>query len=273
MGPEATGEAPTRPRRPGGLDPSGSPRDDRAGPAARPVRLRAPSRPLQAEERDAHPPRRGRLALVVGRELDLLAGLPEELEGGEVERIEGPDRRRERLEGALQDGGSELDEGDAREEGADRFLVGAREAPRVHAGPHFVLEQPARDDAPLPQPIRRNPVLGEEGGEGDRAVDVDHRSSRSPSSSRRILRRGATGTRGGGPAPTRAGGVTHPSRTAWARRASARTGLRPSRGGESSATTRSRSTTRTVSPRSARRTYSLRRFLRTLIPTARMDGK
>ncbi|MEO8604732.1 MAG: GTP-binding protein [bacterium] len=64
-------------------------------------------------------------------------------------------------------------------------------------------------------------------------------------------------------------GVIAPLRTTSAKHASARMGLRCSRGGDGSATTRSRSVTNTVSPRAARRTYSLSLFLRTLRPTAR----
>src|SRR5215472_11443435 len=79
-----------------------------------------------------------------------------------------------------------------------------------------------------------------------------------------------TGLRGGTRPSANVGGVTHPSRTASANRASASSGLRLGLGGTISATTRSRSVTSTVSPLAAKRTYSLSLFLSTLRPTERM---
>ena len=58
----------------------------------------------------------------------------------------------------------------------------------------------------------------------------------------------------------KAGGVTQPFRTAFARTASPSHSPRPCPGGTISATMRSRSVTRTVSPPAARRMYSLSLF-------------
>ena len=117
-------------------------------------------------------------------------------------------------------------------------------------------------DEPVPAQLR------------SRLVEVDQRSRRFTSSSLRISSSGATGGgTGGGPEPANAGGVSTPDRTASARTASARTLLRVSLMGPSSATTRSRSVTRMVSPAAASRTYSLKRLFSTLIPTDLMRGK
>ena len=107
-------------------------------------------------------------------------------------------------------------------------------------------------------------------GKRDGAVEVDHRSSRSNSISFSRSRSFIIGVRGGGPAETITGGVTQPSRTPSARRASTKTVLRPACGGPNSATTRSRSVTNTISPPAAIRTYSLSLFLSTLRPTERI---
>ncbi len=106
-------------------------------------------------------------------------------------------------------------------------------------------------------------------GAGDpRRQDVQARPTcRLSASSARTSSNRATG---GGPEPASAGGASTPERTAWARKASARTGLR---GGPSSATTRSRSVTRTVSPDAASRTYSLSLLCSTLIPTDLMHPR
>ena len=105
-------------------------------------------------------------------------------------------------------------------------------------------------------------------------VKVDHRSLRCSSSSARSSWRLATGAgRGGGPDAASVGGLRTPDRTASAKNASARIGLRASLSGPNSATTRSRSVTSTVSPDAASRTYSLNRLFSTLIPTDRMDCK
>jgi hypothetical protein len=98
--------------------------------------------------------------------------------------------------------------------------------------------------------------------QGDRAIEVHHRSSRSRCRSCIRSRNVRTGLRGGGSLPASRGGVSQPSRTASASCASARRGLRPGRRGTISATTRSPSVIRTVSPPAARRTYSLSLFLR-----------
>src|SRR5687768_472253 len=112
--------------------------------------------------------------------------------------------------------------------------------------PGFVLEQSARDDRLVPEPSGREPLLSEELRESDRGIQVDHGSSRLFLSSSMSSANGSTGFRGGGPSPGSVGGFSRPSRTISASFASSRTGLRPSRGGMSSATTRSRSVISTV---------------------------
>src|SRR5262245_59799687 len=102
-----------------------------------------------------------------------------------------------------------------------------------------------------------------------RGIEIGHRSARSFSSSFSSSRMLVTGLRGGTVPPGSREGVIQPLRTASASMLSASRGLRPSRGGTSSATTRSRSVTRMVSPPAARRTYSLSLFFSVLSPTAR----
>ena len=85
--------------------------------------------------------------------------------------------------------------------------------------------------------IRRAAILGQQVRKCNGCVQVDHRSRRFSSSSPRILSSGATGKgTGGGPEAVSAGGVSTPDRIAFARRASARIGLRSSLRGPSSAT-------------------------------------
>jgi hypothetical protein len=118
--------------------------------------------------------------------------------------------------------------------------------------------------------LGRKTIFGEQMCRGDRAIEIDHRSSRSRCRSCIRSRNVVTGLRGGGSLRASSGGASQPSRTASASRASARRGLRPGCGGTISATTRSRSVIRTVSPPAARRTYSLSLFLRIFRPTERM---
>ena len=134
--------------------------------------------------------------------------------------------------------------------------------------PQLVLRQSARDQSLVPERIRRATILGQEMGEGNGRVEVDYRSRRFSSISARASSSRATGGGvGGGPEAESVGGISKPDRTAPARKASVRTGLRVSLGGPSSATTRPRSVTRIVSPDAASRTYSLNRLFRSLMPT------
>src|SRR6266498_3813361 len=139
--------------------------------------------------------------------------------------------------------------------------------------PDLVLEKATGDQRLLPQIQRRLPVFGKKLRESDRRVEIDQRSARSRSSSPRSSSSGATGSLGGMEPGGRTGGVTHPWRTASASRASERSGLRVSRGGTSSATTRSRSVMSTDSPFPTRRTYSESLFFKTFSPTDLMRLK
>ena len=190
-----------------------------------------------------------------------------------MKRIESPDRPRKRFQGPREDRRGELNKGDTAQESTHLVSVRSGEFARVNASPDFILKQTARDQILPPKPLRWHLVFCKEMSEGDRGVEIDQRSLRSCSSSRRRELKDMTGFRGGGPAGDRAGGVIQPLRTASASNASARSGLRFFWAGASSATTRSRSVTNTVSPLSARRTYSLSLFLRTFSPTARIGGK
>jgi hypothetical protein len=91
-------------------------------------------------------------------------------------------------------------------------------------------------------------------------VEINQRSLRWAVNSRASSRNDIIGLRGGISEAGSGGGVIQPFRTASAKSASSRTGLRVLSGGTSSATTRSRSVTRTVSPLSANRTYPLSLF-------------
>ena len=103
----------------------------------------------------------------------------------------------------------------------------------------------------------RTVVFGQQLGQHNRGIEIDHRRFY-----HQLIQREGLGVvqpvpgRGGSLASS-TGGVNQPLRTASARRTSARIGLLVSRGGPISATTRSRSVTRTVSPDAASRTYSL----------------
>src|SRR5206468_2834538 len=152
------------------------------------------------------------------------------------------------------------------EERPHRLAVSPRQPARMDAHPQLVLQQPARDERLIPDLRRRFSILGQRGG----GVEVDHRSPRSSSISRRSCRSFATGGAAAGREGDSSAGVIHPRRTASARSASGTRGARAPLGGTSSATTRSRSAMSTVSPWLARRTYSLSFFFRVLRPTTRM---
>src|SRR6266508_5698079 len=186
-----------------------------------------------------------------------------------MKRVERPHRHRERFERPRQDRRRQLQEGQAGQQLVHVLAVGRGQAHRVDPRPYLVLEQAAgHKGSRRPERDRGMPILREQLGQGDRCVDVDQRSARSYSSSFRTELKVATGRRGGGPSRSIRGGVTNPSRTAWASRALDAMAPRPSLGGPSSATTRSRSVTRTVSPAAAIRTYSLSLFFSTFNPTA-----
>ncbi len=120
--------------------------------------------------------------------------------------------------------------------------------------PKLVLEQPAGDERTLPEGVVGTARFAERVGERLGGVDVDHRASRSVRSSASSSSVGATGRRGGLPRG-RVGGrdQTAPNQLRQTR-ASIELAARPVRGGDSSATTRSRSVTSTVSPLAAKRT-------------------
>ena len=152
--------------------------------------------------------------------------------------------------------------------------MGFGESASMQAGPDLVFQQPAGHQNFIPETGGRVTVFGQELGEHNRGIDVDHRSLRSSSSSPSKSWSGATDFGlGSFPATDSTGGVNHPLRTASANWASASIGLRVTWGGPISAITRPRSVTRTVSPDAASRTYSLSRLLSTFMPTAFMESK
>src|SRR5438445_9386002 len=212
-------------------------------------------------------------ALIVGRELDGLAAGAQKLDRRQVQGIEGAHGHRKRLDRTREHGGRQFDQGQTSDQLSRMLAVCWQELAGMDAGPHFVFEQPAGDELALPERLRRRTVLRQQVGQRHRAIDLDHRSSRSWSSSLIRSRNFMTGLRGGAPAPTRVGGVTQPRRTASASMASARKAPLPGCGGTISATTRSRSVTSTVSPLAASRMYSLSLFFSILRPMARMISK
>ena len=153
--------------------------------------------------------------------------------------------------------------------GTNGIRMTAAKTARVSTIPDLIFKKTARNERLPPNGFGQHSTFREKMGKRDGAVEVDHRSSRSDSISFSRSRSFIIGVRGGGPAGTTTGGVTQPSRTPSARRASVKTVLRPACGGPNSATTRSRSVTNTISPPAAIRTYSLSLFLSTLRPTER----
>ncbi len=197
-----------------------------------------------------------------------LSLLSEKVHRCQMERIQSSDRFRERLQSPYEDRRRELNEGDAAQKGTHLICMRSGKFARMNASPNFILKQAAGDQILLPKPFGRRMIFCKKVSQGNRGIEINHRSLRSCSNSRRSLRKDMTGLRGGGAADDSVGGVIQPWRTASASKASARTGLLFCSGGTSSATTRSRSVTSTVSPCAARRTYSLSLFFRTFRPTA-----
>src|SRR6266545_487194 len=154
-----------------------------------------------------------------------------------MQGVERPHRHRKWLQCPAEHRRRELEEGNTTDQSTCLLAVRLAETARVEPVPHLVFEQTAGYQRLLPQRLGRYAVLGQQLGERHRAVEVDHRSSRSCCSSRIRSSNGPTGLRGGGGPPASVGGVSHPSRTASASSASASKGLRPARGGTISATT------------------------------------
>lgn len=175
------------------------------------------------------------------------------------------------FEGTLQHRRHEFQQRHSGEQLPSLLTVAIAELKSVYPHKSFVLDQATAHQWFFPHPRRWFGVLCQTLGQENRGVEVDQGSDRSASSPERISSRVMTpGAVGNGPAPIKAG-CKNPLRTASARKASATKGARVSRGGTSSATTRSRSEIKIVSPPAARRTYSLNLFLRTFKPTDRIQ--
>ena len=197
---------------------------------------------FQIEQRDIQGAGNADHPTVVAGKGHMLARCPEVFARSKMERIERAHgvSFRKRLESSFQHRRNQFQERDTCDECPCRSAMGIGQALRVQPVPDFILEQPAGDQRLVPKRSRRASVFGQEVGKGDRRIQVDQRSLRSLSNSSRRSRNGATGSAtGGAPPVATAGGVSHPRRTASARTASARIGLRVSPGGRSSATTRS----------------------------------
>ena len=82
----------------------------------------------------------GEQAPVVTGQLEALTVISEEVHRGEMERIERPDRRRERLERAGEDEGGEFHDAHSIQKLSDLVAVGAAEPAHVNPVPHLVLE-------------------------------------------------------------------------------------------------------------------------------------
>src|SRR2546425_165332 len=173
----------------------------RAGPASELV------------ERDLQVSCRLREPLVVGSKLDGLALGSQEFHRGQVQGVQRSDRPRERLQRPGQHGRRQLHEGNASDQRAHGFTVRAGQPPPMNPCPYLVLEQATRGQWLTPETLRRHAILGEEMGQGDGAVEIDHRSARSWPSSLRSWRSLVTGRRGGGSAPGIAGGGVQPRRS------------------------------------------------------------
>src|ERR1700722_15492095 len=168
---------------------------------------------------------------------------------------------------------AQLVERDLGQDEADALAPCRGQRASVKPIPHLVFQQAAGNERLVPEFAGGPTIFHKQLSENHRAVEVDHRSSRSCSSSFIISSKDATGWRGGNAAaPWRVASFTRPSRASLTRNSFSPSGC-ISRGGRSSATTRLRSVTWTVSPEAARRTCSLSLFFRTLRPTVRMTIK
>ena len=96
--------------------------------------------------RDAEAPRHFDHARVVRREAHVLSLLAQEVDRGEVQRVQCPDRGRERLESPCEHRSRQLEQRDPAEELTDILAMRPTEPTRVHAGPQLVLEEPTRDE-------------------------------------------------------------------------------------------------------------------------------
>ncbi len=164
--------------------------------------------------------------MIVRGQPDILSAVSEELEGGEVQGVQGAYRHREGLQRPCEHDRCEFECGDPVQECNHGLPMRAGQSAGVDAVPDLVLEKAARDERRGPELAGRGAILGKEVRQGYRGVKVDHGSSRLRASFSMISERGATGRRGGGSVVGRRAGVIHPSRTA-----SAHTGTGSERGG------------------------------------------
>ena len=110
-----------------------------------------------------------------------------------MHRIESSHRHRKRLLGAGKYVLSQLEEGHALEHPLQQGAVCRPESSPVDTRPGLVGEQPAGNEPFFPDTPRRRSILGQELGQQHRRVDVDQRSSRSSSRSRRSSSQVMTG--------------------------------------------------------------------------------
>jgi len=99
----------------------------------------------QVPDRKPQGPGRIRHAGVVRRELDRLPLPAQEVDGGEVQRIEGADRNRESGQRACDHRRRQLQQRDSSDERLDGLAVRVEELARVHPGPDLVLDEAAGD--------------------------------------------------------------------------------------------------------------------------------
>src|SRR5207244_2680741 len=162
---------------------------------------------MRLDEREQCNPQRagrGKHTLVIARQLDFLPARAQELDRGNMKRIERAQRKREWLERPSEHGGSQLDQRDAADQRSRLLPVRSSQSARVNPSPQLVFEKAARDQGFLPQPVGRRAVFCKQVRKRDRRVEVDHRSSRSCLSSSIRARKAITGLRGGGVPPTKA---------------------------------------------------------------------
>src|SRR5438067_39392 len=159
--------------------------------------------------------RRRKQAIVKAGQLDAFPAFPKEVRGREMKRIQRGHRDREWLYGTSQYRFRQFDQLHPAKHHASLLAMRSGEPVSMDSVPDLVFEQFTGNQGFRPKPGRRRSRFAEHACERNRAVDVDHRSSRSRSKSANNFSkvRPGTGLPFGGQSGPRTAGLIQPSRT------------------------------------------------------------
>ena len=152
----------------------------------------------EIEQVQPHRPTHCAHSLVVGRQGNPLSTGAQEIAGREVQRVKSANGSRKRCQSTVKYCRCQLYQRNSAEDCACRLTVSLVQMASISPGPRLILKQPASDERFLPNRADGSALLGREVSQDYGCVGLDHRSLRSPASSRRISLSGATWPGGDG---------------------------------------------------------------------------